>query len=51
MQLRNFSGGTQRSDVHYLSDFAKHYGISPAELGLDDIRNYQLVHGISSVTV
>ena len=42
MQLRNFSAGTQRSYVHYLSDFAKHYGISPETLGLDDIRNYEL---------
>ena len=41
MQLRNFSAGTQRSYVHYLSDFAKHYGISPETLGLDDIRNYE----------
>jgi integrase/recombinase XerD len=42
MQLRNFSAGTQRSYIHYLTDFAIYYNISPDRLGLDDIRNYQL---------
>lgn len=42
MQLRNFSTGTQRSYIHYVEDFANHYRISPARLGLDEIRNYQL---------
>ena len=30
------------SDIHYVSEYAKYYGISPEKLGLDDIRNYQL---------
>lgn len=42
MRLRNFSAGTQRSYVHYIADFAKHYRMSPERLGLDDIRAYQL---------
>jgi site-specific recombinase XerD len=42
MQLRNFSAGTQRSYIHYIEGFATHYSISPQQLGLDDIRNYQL---------
>jgi integrase/recombinase XerD len=42
MQLRNFSAGTQRSYTHYVADFANYYGVSPTELGLDEIRNYQL---------
>ena len=42
MRLRNYSAGTQRSYIHYIADFAKHYGVSPDRLGLDDIRTYQL---------
>lgn len=42
MQLRNFSAGTQRSYIHYVTGFATYYNLSPARLGLDDIRNYQL---------
>lgn len=42
MQLRNFSAGTQRSYIHYIADFAKHYNVSPESLGLDEIRNYRL---------
>jgi integrase/recombinase XerD len=42
MQLRNFSAGTQRSYIHYVAEFAKFFNTSPQQLGLDDIRNYQL---------
>jgi len=42
MRLRNFSASTQRSYVHYVAEFARHYNTSPEHLGLDDIRNYQL---------
>ncbi|MEO6037668.1 MAG: site-specific integrase [Saprospiraceae bacterium] len=42
MQLRNFSAGTQRSYIHYVTGYAYHYNLSPTKLGLDDIRNYQL---------
>jgi len=42
MQLRNFSRNTQRSYVHYVAEFARHYNTSPERLGLEHIRNYQL---------
>lgn len=42
MRLRNFSAATQRSYIHYIADFAKHYNTSPSHLGLDEVRNYQL---------
>jgi hypothetical protein len=42
MRLRNFSACTERSYVHYVADFARHFNTSPEHLGLDDIRNYQL---------
>jgi integrase/recombinase XerD len=42
MQLRNYAAGTQRSYIHYVEDFANHYHVSPARLGLDEIRNYEL---------
>ena len=42
MQLRNLSAATQRSCIHYVSEYAKYYWINPEKLGLDDIRNYQL---------
>lgn len=42
MRLRNFSACTERSYIHYVADFARHFNTSPEHLGLDDIRNYQL---------
>lgn len=42
MQLKNFSAETQRSYIHYVSEYSNYFGISPRKLGLDDIRNYQL---------
>ena len=42
MQLRNYAAGTQRSYIHYVEEFANHYGMSPARMGLDEIRNYEL---------
>src|SRR6266542_976179 len=50
MQLRNFSAGTQQcalnscasSYIHYVTGYATYFNLSPAKLGLDDIRNYQL---------
>lgn len=42
MQLRNLSAGTQRSYIHYVTGYANYFDKSPAKLGLDDIRNYQL---------
>ena len=42
MRLRNFSASTERNYVHYVAEFARHFNTSPENLGLDDIRNYQL---------
>jgi len=42
MRLRNFSASTERSYVHYVTGLAGHFNTSPENLGLDDIRNYQL---------
>jgi len=42
MRLRTLSAETQRSYIHYVANYANHFGISPDKLGLDDIRHYQL---------
>jgi integrase/recombinase XerD len=42
MQLRNLSPLTQSSYVQQVSMFARHFDKSPAVLGLEDIRDYQL---------
>ena len=42
MQLRNLSPLTQSSYVQQVSMFARHFGRSPALLGPEDIRDYQL---------
>jgi integrase/recombinase XerD len=42
MQVRNFSPLTQRSYVHHVSLFARHFGKSPERLGPEDIRSYQV---------
>ena len=42
MQVRNLSPLTQSSYVQQVSMFARHFNRSPAALGLEDIRAYQL---------
>lgn len=42
MRLRNLAEGTQRSYIHYIEDFARHYRTSPDKMGLEEVRNYQL---------
>ncbi len=42
MQLRNLASGTQNTYVEQVSRFARHFGKSPALLGPDDIRVYQV---------
>jgi integrase/recombinase XerD len=42
MQVRNLSPHTQRSYVEHVSRFARYFGRSPALLGPDEIRAYQL---------
>ena len=41
MQLRNFATTTQRSYIHYVADFAKHFNRSPQDLDLEAVRQYQ----------
>ena len=42
MKIRNLSERTQESYVECIAAFAKHYGKSPAKLGPEEIRRYQL---------
>ena len=42
MQIRQLSPHTQRAYLAAVTRFAKHFGRSPAELGLEDIRTFQL---------
>ena len=42
MQIRNFALNTQKSYLHQISAFAKHFGQSPDNLGPDEIREYQI---------
>ena len=42
MQLRNFGTETQRSYLHYITGLARFYQVSPQQLSLEEIREYQL---------
>lgn len=42
MRLRNFSSETQRAYIHYIAEFAKHFGVSPDKLGPEAVREFQL---------
>ena len=42
MQIRNLSPHTQRSYVEHVARFARHFGRSPALLGPEEIRAYQV---------
>ena len=42
MQVRNLSPNTQRAYIESVARFARHFGRSPADLGPDDIRTYQV---------
>ena len=42
MQIRNLTENSQGSYVRHVACFARHFGRSPAKLGVDDIRAYQL---------
>ncbi len=42
MQIRHLSPHTQRAYLAAVARFAQHFGHSPAALGLEDIRTYQL---------
>src|SRR5262245_51503550 len=42
LQLRNYSPHTMRCYLRCIADFAKHFGVSPAHLGPEQVRTYQL---------
>lgn len=42
MMLRNLSPATQRSYLHAVSKFSRHFGRSPDRLGLEDVRAFQV---------
>ena len=42
MQLRNFAPETQRNYIYHVRGLAQFYQTSPEQLGLEDIREYQL---------
>jgi site-specific recombinase XerD len=42
MQLRNLGTETQRAYLHYITGLARFYQTSPDQLGLEEIREYQL---------
>ena len=42
MQLRNLALTTQRSYIHYVSEYARYYWLSPEHLDLEAVRQYQL---------
>jgi site-specific recombinase XerD len=47
MTVRNLSPATQRSYIHAVSKFSRHFGRSPDRLGLEDVRAFQ-VHLVST---
>ena len=42
MMLRNLSPATQRSYLHAVTKFNRHFGRSPDRLGLEDVRAFQV---------
>lgn len=42
MQIRNFATTTQRSYIHYVAQFAKHFNRCPQQLDLTAVRQYQI---------
>jgi hypothetical protein len=42
MQVRNLSPHTQRAYVENVARFARHFRRSPADLGPEEIRTYQV---------
>jgi site-specific recombinase XerD len=42
MTLRNLSLATQRSYLHAVAKFSRHFNRSPDRLGLEDVRTFQV---------
>ena len=43
LRLRNYSPGTIKTYLQHMTEFTRHFGRSPSELGREDIINY-LMH-------
>jgi integrase/recombinase XerD len=48
LELKNFSPKTVSCYLHWMVQFVWHYGLSPVEMGEEEIRNY-LYHLITTV--
>jgi integrase/recombinase XerD len=42
MTIRNLSRSTQQSYIYAVAKFSRHFGRTPARLGMEDVRTYQL---------
>lgn len=42
MMIRNLSPATQRSYIHAVAKFSRHFGRAPDTLGLEDVRDFQV---------
>jgi integrase/recombinase XerD len=42
MTIRNLSRSTQQSYIYAVAKFSRHFGHTPARLGMEDVRSYQL---------
>lgn len=42
MTIRNLSPATQRSYIHAVAKFSRHFGRAPDTLGLDEVRDFQV---------
>ena len=43
IQLRGLAPTTQRSYIHYVTDYAKFFNTSPEQLDLEAVRQYELL--------
>ena len=43
LERRNYTQSTQRAYLFSVADFARHFHRSPDQLGLDHVRDYQVV--------
>jgi hypothetical protein len=42
MMIRNLSPAPQRSYIHAVAKFSRHFGRAPDTLGLDEVRDFQV---------
>ena len=54
LRVRNYSPHTAAAYIRYVRRFAEHFGKCPRELGIEDIREFQVHlknHGASAMTI